>query len=399
MLTPTEILCRLIAIPSVNPMGRNLSGPEFFETRLTDWLVSWFRSIGADVETIELAPGRSNLLARYQGCQNAPTLLIDAHQDTVPVEGMTVPPFEPIVSDGRVTGRGACDVKGSMAAMLWAFHRLFAEKPADSANVIFSCSCDEEFGTLGITDLVRYWTEHPSKSRLITGPPDGAIVAEPSELNVIVAHRGVVRFRIRTGGVACHSSEPSRGTNAIYRMGRVLSCLEAYATGHLQELACHRLCGSPTLSVGRIGGGTSVNIVPDDCWIEVDRRLVPGEDSDKAVASIERFLRQQLDFDFKIEPPFLTSPPLTDDNNRWLAQALAEQATAVKRPPEFIGVPFGTHASRLSASGVPAVVYGPGSIEQAHTNDEYIEIEQLKVAPEVYYRMLSKPPSRATGNS
>jgi succinyl-diaminopimelate desuccinylase len=138
-MTPSQILCELIAIPSVNPMGRKLEGPIYFEHRLSDWLVEYFESIGVAHERIEVAPGRANILARYDSPGAQRTLLLDAHQDTVPVDGMTIPPFEPRIADGRITGRGASDVKGGMAAMLHAFTRLVKEKPGGAANVVLSC--------------------------------------------------------------------------------------------------------------------------------------------------------------------------------------------------------------------------------------------------------------------
>ena len=133
-MSPSEILCELIAIPSVNPMGRELSGPIYFEQRLSDWLVNFFSSIGAVYERIEVAPGRANVIARYDSPGATRTLLLNAHQDTVPIDNMTIDPFVPRVGDGRVTGRGASDVKGGLAAMLHAFARLVKEKPTRSGE-------------------------------------------------------------------------------------------------------------------------------------------------------------------------------------------------------------------------------------------------------------------------
>lgn len=391
-LSPTDILRRLIEIPSVNPMGRDVDGPEFLEGRMSDWLVQYFGALGCQHERISIEPERGNVLARCDSPDATMTLLFDAHQDTVPVDGMTIAPFDPVVQNGRIHGRGATDVKGGMAAMLHAFGRLVRERPAGAANVVMSCTCDEESGTLGVTDLVRYWQETPGRSRLLASKPDGAVVAEPSSLDVIVAHRGVVRFRVKTTGRACHSSDPSGGENAIYRMARVLTCVQAYGDAFLTRVTPHPLCGGATLSVGRIGGGTSVNVVPDACWIEVDRRLVPGEEAEAAVRSLADYLSDQLDWDVEIERPWLISPPLADDNNGWLAAGVLERVAQVDGPHSALGVPFGTHASPIAAAGVPAIVFGPGSIAQAHTKDEYIEIDQLDKAAEVYYRLMCQPP-------
>jgi acetylornithine deacetylase len=392
--TVADILCRLIAIPSVNPMGRELSGPTYYEGRLSDWLVEFFRSIGATHERIEVVPGRDNVIARYDSPGAKRTLLLDAHQDTVPVDGMTIAPFEPQLRDGRITGRGASDVKGGLAAMLFAFRRLVRERPAGAANVILSCTCDEESTSLGINDLVTYWRENAGRSQLIASPPDGAVIAEPTLLDVVVAHRGATRFRIRTKGRACHSSDPRQGLNAIYRMARVVACLEEYADVLGRTVKPHPLCGGATLSVGRIEGGVSVNTVPDDCAIEIDRRVIPGEDHHAALDDLKTYVTSRLDFEIEFETPWLNGAALGDEHNHWLAEPLLQCIAQVAGPHKAVGVPYGTHASRTAAGGVPSVVFGPGSIAQAHTRDEFIEIDQLEKAAEVYYRFCTNPPHK-----
>jgi acetylornithine deacetylase len=391
--TVTEILCELVSIPSVNPMGRDVSGPIYYEGRLSDWLVRFFESFSAEHERFEVVPGRDNVIARYDSPGAELMLLLDAHQDTVPVDGMTIPPFEPRIENGRITGRGASDVKGGLAAMLFAFRRLVQEKPAGAANVIMSCTCDEEATTIGLFDLVKLWQKPDGRSRLVTQPPDGAIIAEPTLLDVVVAHRGATRLCIRTTGRACHSSDPSRGINAIYRMAKVLICLEEYADVLRETVKPHPLCGGATLSVGIIKGGASVNIVPDDCVIEVDRRVIPGEDHAQVLEDLKDYLTNRLDFDVVFEPPWLNGPALNNDNNAWLADPLLEVIAQVAGPHQSIGVPFGTHASRTHTAGVPSVVFGPGSIDQAHTKDEFIEIDQLERAAEVYFQFCAKPPT------
>lgn len=390
-----ELLCDLVSIPSVNPMGREVSGPEFFEGRMSDYLVKYFAALGVPYERIQVVPGRDNVIARLDSPGAKTTLLLDAHQDTVPVEGMTIPPFTPSVQDGRVYGRGSCDVKGGMAAMLWAFRRLVQERPTGSANVVLSCTCDEEATTIGINDLTRLWTAPKGRSKLLTQKPDAAIVAEPTLLHVVVAHRGATRFRIRTHGRACHSSNPSLGINAIYRMARVVEALEEYASDLPTRRKPHPLCGTATLSVGRISGGTSVNIVPDDCVIEIDRRIIPGEDPARAIQDIREFLVSRVGLTFDFEPPWLDGCTLNDHDNGWLAEAMLKQIEPVAGARNAVGVPYGTHASRTSSNGVPSVVFGPGSIDQAHTKDEWIAIDELEKAAEVYFQICCNPPKPA----
>jgi len=389
--TVEDILCRLVEIPSVNPMGRDVDHEIAYEHRLTDWLERFFRSLGVPFERWDVAPGRPNLVARYDAPDASSTILLDVHQDTVPVDGMTVPPFKPIIRNGRISGRGSADVKGGMAAMLFAFRRLVQERPAGSANVVLSCTCDEEATTLGIRDLVDVW--QTGRSKLLPSAPDFAIIAEPTLLDVVVAHRGVLRFRIRTTGVACHSSDPTRGVNAIYRMARVVERLEQYASILPSSSCPHPLCGAATLSVGRIDGGISVNIVPDSCTIEIDRRLLPGETFDRAYADIHDFVTRDLGFPVEFEPAWIECPPLSDAFNGSLTRTLLGHIEAVAGPRQAIGVPFGTHAAYTSGAAIPSVVFGPGSIEQAHTKDEFIEIDQLRMAAEIFFRVCAEPPA------
>ncbi|MCH2212808.1 MAG: M20 family metallopeptidase [Fuerstiella sp.] len=389
-MRPAELLKELIAIPSVNPMGRDMSGPEFLEAGMTDYLEQWFTDLGADYQRIEIMPKRSNIVARYQGNPDRPTVMLDAHQDTVPVDGMTIPAFEPEERDGRIYGRGSCDVKGGMASMLTAFARVVRERPSGAGDIIMSCTCDEEQGMTGVRDLTARWTQtdhHPAD--WLARRPDSIIIAEPTSLDIVVAHRGVTRWKLRTTGKAAHSSKPSDGINAIYRMAEVVSRLEEYAVQLERESTPHVLCGSPTLSVGRIDGGISVNVVPDECTIEIDRRVIPGEDQSTVIAQVDAWLRKSLTFEYEMLPAWCMAGSLSDDRNGTLADSLLTHVEAVSGPCQKLGVAYGTNAAVTGPTGIPTVVFGPGSIEQAHTKDEWIDAAQLDQAAEILFRFLS----------
>jgi acetylornithine deacetylase/succinyl-diaminopimelate desuccinylase-like protein len=373
----TRLLSELVAIPSVNPMGRHLAGPDYFETRLASYLEDWFRGLGVRFERQPVAPGRDNLLAWYSAPDARRLILYDVHQDTVPTDGMTIPPFVPEIAQGRLSGRGSCDVKGSMAAMLAAFARLVKERPRGSASVLLACTVDEEFTHTGSSRLA----EMPHGAEL-------AVVAEPTLLDLVHCHKGALRWKIRTSGLACHSSTPHLGRNAIYRMGRVLDVLEKYAD-ELAASAPDPILGPPTLSVGRIEGGQSVNVVPDWCEIDVDRRLIPGEDARISMEAVRKLVETQFESAdcFQMSQPWVHMPPLVSRSTRWLEPLSDAILTATGRRPAVGGVPFGTDAGPLNEKGTACVVFGPGDIAQAHTKDEWIDLDQVRLASQAYFQI------------
>ncbi len=385
----TRTLSELVAIPSVNPMGKPVSGPEFLEYRVTDYLENLFRELGLPYLRQQVEPKRTNIIGRLDGAipvdAGGPLVLFEAHQDTVPVDGMTIEPWTPTVRDGRLYGRGSCDIKGGMTAMLGAFARLADERPPSMPTVVMACTVNEEHGFSGATALTRLWSEPGS---IIPRRPDVAIVAEPTQLQVVVAHKGVVRWRLHTCGRAGHSSQPHLGVNAIFRMAPVLAALERYQRDIAPTLGVHPLCGRPTLSVGTITGGLSVNTVPDHCTIEIDRRLLPREEPLAAQQQVIDFLVRELGNDIKLEhdKPFLIGLGLPDDNNARYAEAMNSAVQAIGLPGGKIGVPFGTDAAAFAAAGVPSIVFGPGSIDQAHTADEWLALDQLESASEALYQ-------------
>jgi acetylornithine deacetylase ArgE len=374
MLPAHKLLHDLVRIPSVNPMGRPVSGDIFFEFRVADYLERFFRELGVTCERQAVAPMRDNVVARYESSDAPFTVLFEVHQDTVPVDGMVIDPFGGEIRDGKLYGRGSCDVKGGMAAMLTAFARLVRERPAVSANVILACTVDEEHTFLGVQRLMEVGLR-----------ADFAIVAEPTRLQIVDAHKGVVRGKVRTEGRACHSSRPDQGVNAIYRMGHVLPAIETYAD-RLMRTAAHPRLGPPTLSVGRIDGGVSVNTVPDGCVVEVDRRLLPGEDPQGAWRDFQDFLAANAKAPFVCDPVWMACPALDPTRSAALSKRLGAAIDHVEGRHEVLAVPFGTDASSISQAGIPAVVFGPGDIAQAHTKDEWIELDQIDRAAEILYR-------------
>lgn len=382
-----ELLSELVAIPSVNPMGRPLSGPEYFEARLTDYLQAFFERLGVRWRRQFVAPRRDNILATLPGAgrQSDRHVLWEVHQDTVPVDAMTIEPFTPTLRDGRLYGRGTCDVKGGMAAMLSAFAALAEQSPGDRPRVVLACTVNEEHGYTGARELTKLWTSEPDLE-FFPAPPTEAIVAEPTGLDVVVAHKGAVRWRLHAAGRAAHSSSPAAGENAIYAMAEAVLALRAYHEQSLAAAPLHPLCGGPTLSVGVIAGGLSVNTVPDGCTIEIDRRLIPGEEAGAAQAAVVEHLARVIPHvRLEHEPPYLVGRPLGGETNGALAERLASVAGSAGGG-RIVGVPYGTDAAVISAAGVPTVVFGPGDIAQAHSADEWIDLDSLRASTTVFER-------------
>jgi acetylornithine deacetylase/succinyl-diaminopimelate desuccinylase family protein len=385
----TQTLSDLVALPSVNPMGKPVNDQVHCEHRVTDYLESLFRSLDVPYERQAVEPLRANIVARIDGqvspSEGGELVLFEAHQDTVPVDGMTIEPFAPVVRDGRLYGRGACDIKGGLTAMLGAFSRLAHERPPGMPTLVMACTVNEEFGYSGATALTRLWSQAGS---IIPRRPDAAVVAEPTQLQAVVAHKGVVRWRVTAHGRATHSSQPHLGTNAIFKMARVLAALERYQDDVAMKMTPHPLCGTPTLSVGIISGGISVNTVPDRCTIDVDRRLNPGEDPQAVYRQIIDYVTTETGGDAAIEheQPYLIGFGLSDDRNGPLAERMVAAAREAQVPCRKVGVPYGTDAAAIAAAGVPSIVFGPGSIDQAHTADEWLSLDQLQQASEVLYQ-------------
>jgi acetylornithine deacetylase len=373
----TRLLRDLVALPSVNPMGRDLPAAITLEHRVTDYLEQFFRSLGVPCERQTIAPGRANVVARLEMPSPRRTLLFEAHQDTVPIDHMTIEPFGARIENGRLYGRGACDIKGGMAAMLACFAQLARERPAGCANVIIACTVDEEHTMLGVRELVKRGVR-----------ADFAVVAEPTRLNIVHAHKGVTRWQIVTGGRSCHSSSPEQGVNAIYRMGRLLVAVERFAE-RLRSGPGDPLLGPPTLSIGVIAGGTSVNTVPDYCRVEVDRRLVGGEAPDAIPRQLAEFLTQEagIDFPFEMTPPWIREPALIPRGADEIIRLLGAAIDAERGSHRVHPVAYGTDAATIAGSGIPSVIFGPGDIAQAHTRDEWLDLGELEQATAILVRL------------
>jgi acetylornithine deacetylase len=265
--------------------------------------------------------------------------------------------------------------------MLAAFTRLARERPPGACRVVMACTVDEEHTFLGVQRLVK------DDLRGGTPGPVFAVVAEPTGLEIVHAHKGAVRWHLTTTGRSCHSSRPEQGINAIYHMAHLLGLIERYAD-ELRSRGSHPVLGPATLSVGMIQGGLSVNSVPDRCSIEIDRRMLPGETA-ACPRELTDYLRRHAapGISFSASAPYLNCPALGPAGSEPLVRKLGAVLDAVCGSHRVGAVPYGTDASTLAEAGVPSVVFGPGDIAQAHTCDEWVDLEEVEKASEVLYRL------------
>ena len=378
MTESTRLLRDLVQRPSVNPMGRELPADITHEHRVTAYLQEFFQSLGVRHLRQPVAPLRDNIVAYYDAPGAKRTLVLEAHQDTVPIDNMIVEPFGARIEGNKLYGRGACDIKGGLASVLAAFARIVREKPKNACNVVMACAVDEEFTFTGVLELVKRGLK-----------ADAAVVAEPTNLNIVHAHKGAVRWHLVARGRSCHSSTPGQGISAVYRMGKLLVGIEKFAAG-LETTIVDSLLGPATLSVGRIEGGTSVNTVPDFCRIEIDRRLVIGENPASAPEALNRYLVEQagIDFPFESLPPWMSKTALTPKASGNLRQRLGAVIQSVRgTAPRIEAVPYGTDASTIADAGVPAVVFGPGDIAKAHTVDEWVPLDEVEQASDILFQL------------
>ncbi len=374
MIDTIELLKELVTIPSMNPMSSDRSGPEYSEGALADFLASLLSKDGIDAETYEVAPGRKNVIGLVDvGAEK--TLMLETHLDTVPADNMKVEPFNPAVDGDRLSGRGACDAKASLAVFFSTVINMTARKQPMKYNVLLLGTCDEEHGFTG----ARAAVERGLKA-------DFGVIGEPTRLRVVRAHKGVVRWRIKATGKAAHSAYPELGQNAIYTMAKGVNRIATYAS-RLRRQTPHELLGAPSLSVGLIQGGHTVNIVPDACSIEIDRRMLPGETKESALEAVKSLLAGLPGLEF--EEPYLTAPPVNVPAASEVVKILSSAVEAVTGEAVVEGANYATDAGVFNQAGLPSVVFGPGDIAEAHTASESVDLAQVKTAAKIVERILS----------
>jgi acetylornithine deacetylase/succinyl-diaminopimelate desuccinylase family protein len=353
-------LADLVRINSVNPAYEGGVGEE----EVARYVEKFFATRGIETWRQSVVPGRDNVIARLPGANPGRRIILEAHMDTVSTTGMTIDPFDPVIADGKLYGRGSCDTKAGLATMMHALAHLHANGITPPCEVWLAAVVDEEYTFLGVRKLCEDGLE-----------ANAAIVAEPTELRAVTAAKGVLRWRLRTRGKAAHSAKPHLGRNAIQHMGHVLRALEDEI-----PTPAHPLLGPATLNVGLIRGGEQINFVPEVCEIAIDRRLLPGEDPEAVWAATNARLAALPGITVEADPAYLADGPLETDPHAPAVLAAQHVLRNLGLDPAPVGVPFGSDASKLARVGIPSLIFGPGSIDRAHAAVEYVECDQLLTA-------------------
>ena len=362
----SELAQALVRVPSVNPDG-DPGTDRTGEQACAEYIAEFLRGIGAEVSLQEVHARRPNVVARFPAGGAKPRLLFAPHTDTVSVAGMTIDAFGGEIREGKIFGRGASDTKGPMAAMLWALHDSRDLLPHLSHEIWFAGLMGEEAGQDGAKALA-------AKEKF-----DFVVVGEPTDLEVVFKHKVDVTARIIATGRAAHSSCPERGENAITKLAAGLLSLEKALSAYFAKIS-DPVLGHPTFSIGTIRGGTKFNIVPDHAEAVIDLRLLPSQWKDGDAREVFEVMRSAC--------PGLTvekiagSEALDTDPSHPLIAKLVE----VGGKPA--GAAWFCDAAIFSAAGTPAVAVGPGSIAQAHTEDEFIEVAALEHGVEFFKKFL-----------
>jgi acetylornithine deacetylase/succinyl-diaminopimelate desuccinylase family protein len=350
------------------------------EERLADYLQALLESFGAKVQRQSIEPETCNIIAVFNpGGQ--PRLVFDTHMDTVCPSAEMSTPFQAREVDDCIAGLGACDQKGGMAAALLALSYL-SQAQAFQAEVTFAATAREESGSQGARALVPTFE----------GQADLVIISEPTSLRLLTAGKGVGRWKVTVQGVAAHGSVPESGRNAIYGACELITALRHEFERKQQNIVSHPLLGRPTMNIGRIEGGTEVNVVPDSCWLLLERRLLPGEDLEAIEAQITTLVRQLASAgqwpDIHLERGICMSPsevPAEHPSVIRIQQVLHGRGLD-KRPA---GAPFSTDGGAWYQACHPVVIFGPGDIGTAHSPRECVAINELVTAVQVLCDLFS----------
>lgn len=357
---------QLLSINSITPEANSQDAKNGGELKLATWLSDFFLSTGFKTELQTVKKNRPNLIVRSPKKSDLPIVAFQAHLDTVDVEGMTISPFGGEIRDDHLFGRGACDVKGPMAATITAMLQWYQQIPNPHFELVFLATMGEETGTIG----ARYFAENGFPIELM-------IVSEPTSLSPVVGHKGVWRFSLETFGKASHSSMPEIGENAVEKMVPALNLVTQIIKPEFESTPGN------SLSTTMVHGGSTINIIPDYCKVDVDARFLDGSKIKSCKAHLLENLGDTKFTEIQNFPAYVSNPK--SKTRKFLEQALMHCGVDFSSKIE----PWYSDAGPLSNAGIDTVVWGPGDIKDAHTAEEKISIKQLETSVKVLLQFLA----------
>lgn len=364
-----ELLRDLVAQPTINPPGNEENAAQVLE--------AFFRAHDLSVERYEVEPGRPNLLCKVEGRRAGRSILLTSHMDVVApgrLDLWTHDPFEPYIEEGRLYGRGSCDAKASLAAMATAVVRLARDRQFDG-RVLFGAAMGEEITGIGSQRMAE--TGHIG---------DAVVVGEPTNLQVMTAHKGRVEVHLEVPGRAAHASQPHRSINPIPRAANVIQRLTPFCKEVSRRT--HPLLGTSSFVFTILHAGEKQNVIPDSCRIGMDYRVVPPWTQEQVMEELEdvmKRLSQELGYEIRSTYRPLGRPastPLEEPIVQAALKAVQSNGIDQEAPTGFTACCDMHH---FRAVGAPTIILGPGRLEQAHTTDEFVGIEQVIRGAQIYH--------------
>ncbi len=372
----TNLLKDLVKIDSVNS---SLVPGAAGEAEIAFYIKGWMESLGLETELVEVEQGRPNIIGTLRGSGGGKSLMLNGHTDTVGVDYMTIDPFDPIVKEGKLYGRGSIDMKGGLASSMAAVKGIVDSGEQLKGDVIVAGVCDEEFASIG--------TEHLMKNTKV----DAAIICEPTDFNIQVAHKGFAWIDVNTHGFAAHGSAYKLGVDAIAKMGYVLVGIEGIQK-QLEETE-HPLVGPGSVHASIISGGSELSTYPDSCKLEVERRLIPGETRKDVEEELQNLINSLKKGDSKFDADYMITffrEPMEISPEEEICQLLKQETLDVTgKEPEWVGGSGWMDTQIIHSKGIPAVAVGPSGYG-LHAAEEWVDLESVFNAAKVQERVIRR---------
>jgi len=370
-----KLLEELVKINSVNP---TLVPRAPGEAEIAEYIGEYMESLGLEVSLDEVEPGRVNAVGVLKGAGGGRTLILNGHTDTVGIDYMEIDPLDPVTKEGKMYGRGTCDMKGGLASILSAAKAIVDSGQKLKGDLVVAAVCDEEYASIGTESLVK------------DVRADAAIVGEPTEFQILVAHKGFAWIDVETRGVAAHGSLWQIGVDAIAKMGKVQVGLERLQDDVLMEKS-HSLVGPPSVHSSLIEGGRELSTYPDKCKLQVERRLIPGETREDVEGEMTSLISsigaEDEKFDGSYEITFYRGP-MEISRDEAVCKVIMSSAEEVRgEKPFFVGGSGWMDTQIMTDLGIPSVAFGPQGFG-AHAAVEYVEVDSVTKCAEIFERVI-----------